>query len=238
MEAAVEGEGGFEIGLDAVEELGRIAAGDAEVAAGLGVLGFVEGLDVVEGDFLEAGDGAAVVVAVGGVVIDGFVEDLFTEFLVVVAAQADFDGVDGGVFDAAEIVLAPAGFEEHGADEFVVGVEVFDVGGAAEGGHFLVDLDADGGGHGEHGFDDLAVGEVLGAGVAEHLGGEVGEAGFIGGSAAAPVVKTMRSVTRGDLEGRTMARIWAWAIRAVRRTRRVAASLPRHREKIVTSHLR
>ena len=100
--------------------------------------------------------------------VDAQVEVLLAELLLVVAAQTDAERVEGVVLEAREVVLAPAGLEQHRAQDVIVGVQVLDVRRAGEHGHLLVDLRVDRGRHREQRLDDLVVGVMLGAAAGEH----------------------------------------------------------------------
>jgi len=129
---------------------------------------FVELLQVIERHFFDRRNRARTVVPVRRPAIESRVERLFTEFLVVIAAETDPQGVDGFILEALEIVLAPARFQKHRAEQLVVGVQVIHVRGADESGHLLIGLGRYGAGHGKHCVHDLFVGQVLGAPAGKH----------------------------------------------------------------------
>ncbi len=129
-----------EIFLHALRETGGVATGEADDQVGLSIVGLMESLEVGEFHGGERGGGAEVFVAVGVAGVDEVVEDFFAEFLVVVAAQRDAEGIESVVAEAVEIVSAPARMKDHIAHEGVELVEVIEVGLADEGGHFLIGI--------------------------------------------------------------------------------------------------
>ena len=119
--------------------------------------------------------------------VDLLVQGLLAELLVVVAAQADADGVELLLLDALEVVLAEARRQQLLAHHVVPGIEVVAMHLAAEYEHFLVHLRAEAGSQRVQGLLDLGDAATLAATVGEHRGGQPGQAllaGRIEGRAA------------------------------------------------------
>lgn len=133
--------------------------------------------------------------------IDLVIEDLLAEFFVIVAAQGDLEKIDGAVFEPAQIVLPPAGIEDHVTKDAVEFFEVVDVRFSRKRRHFLIHLVVDIDGHGKEGVEDLLVGEALRAGLGNHGRRKRGQPFLAFGIEAAPVRNTRRMVTSGDLPG-------------------------------------
>ncbi len=110
--------------------------------------------------------------AVGVISVNPRIEKLLAQFLFVVATKPDPQEIYRLIFQAFEILFAPARIKQHRAQNSVVTVEVFHVSRPLENRHFLIHLSVYRGGHRKESLDDFVIGHVFAAALAQYGGGQ------------------------------------------------------------------
>ncbi len=155
-----------------VEEAVGVAAGDAQHEVGLREALPIEVPDVVEGDRLEAGDGTLRRALVGMAGEQHLLQSFEAEQLVVRRAQGRRQVGLELLLVAGEVAFGEARLENDLAQQPGVLVELLAMNLARDDGDLAIGSHVDRRGHRVEQVDELRVLALLGAGLADHQGGE------------------------------------------------------------------